>query len=238
MNKKWLLLGLCLVFIIATGFLYDRYAPPLWIEQTTDDEDWAFRVSEPGSGMRGSDSSAGVVYEILPDGTLVIYDTSGNTTFAIEASSGNALTNPGRREYSPSISGSTSSSGLTGFQLSVANIRDYGVFKIDALVTGYNPSHTANGDDCLGPEDGTGVTVVLPTPTAAIDGKEFMILNVRGTTDVFLWANNLPISGVSTTDVDDGVTCFTVNDQVGDYTLVRADYDSSVSYWVIDYWNR
>ncbi len=90
---------------------------------------------------------------------------------------------------------------------------------------------TVNSGNCggPGPGDGTGNTVVLPVPTAALDGAEFTIIKSdTGATDIFLYV----VGGVATVDQASKTTdCLSIDAQ-GDAVTVIADYLSAVSYWI------
>lgn len=110
----------------------------------------------------------------------------------------------------------------TGFTITVADISLYDVFTVD--LTGTTGICSAS----IGPTDTSGTTVIVPTPTAAIDGKKFSVVKIdSGTTDVFVWASGLPVRNAS------GITNYTTMDAQGDSVTLSPDYSSGVSYYVV-----
>jgi hypothetical protein len=75
---------------------------------------------------------------------------------------------------------------------------------------------------------GAGVTIILPVPTAAIEGRIYPIHKVdSGTTDAVLYAQGATIDSASgTTNID--------MDALGDILWLKADYDSAVSWWIVN----
>ena len=83
-------------------------------------------------------------------------------------------------------------------------------------------------DTTIGPADGAGNTVTLPTPTQALDGAIFTIIKSdSGATDIFIYSSELPIGNAS------GTTDALTIDALGDAITVQASYGTGVSYWVI-----
>lgn len=180
MNKKWLLLGLCLVFTLVLGAAYSRYQPPQWIETVTD-ETWALRVSEPGVGGRGADSSAGVVFAVLPDGTIAQYDTSGNTTY--ERKANQVVVIDGRSDLSTFTGGGVAESGQSYYQMQAGHI-----YEVDLQAIADSDTDTPF----------TGVTMMLPYVVAANDNMEVGVRLVvtggtgyatamAGVTPIYVW---------------------------------------------------
>lgn len=102
------------------------------------------------------------------------------------------------------------------------------VFVVNRALGGSEAINTS-----IGPADNTGVTLVLSTPTAATDGEVYdFILADSGATDAFLYAGGIPINNAS------GTTDACTLDAQGDSITVMADYDSAVSYWIINHRNN
>lgn len=128
------------------------------------------------------------------------------------------------------------------------SVKMHGVYKIAnvpvvyASGVGYTISGTSPGtifeiplaaateqgesDDCtIGPA-GSGITVNIPTPTSATDGRIIGVLNTSGTTAPIIYMAGLPITGASGTTIQMG-------EDKGDITWLQLQYNSSVSAFTI-----
>jgi len=189
--------------------------------------------------------------------TLIVDTIKGNkTTSTITNSnpqtfSSNVTFQAGRNldVVYPSVTASTGS---------VINGSECNIYMINSGVAGgasvSGPCAGAGAGINVGPEDGTGVTVVLPTLTAALDGVELTFVNWNpegqssGGTDVFLWADGATISGGTPISVGtsgnhthgsasvSSCTDFLVVDRYGDSITVVGDYNSGVSWIVTHYY--
>ena len=85
----------------------------------------------------------------------------------------------------------------------------------------------------------SGVTTVLPTPTAAMDGREMTFVNSSGSgvSPFFLYVDGVATFGYASGTTSGVATTFNgsyevIPDAQGDAITVVADYNSAVSYWV------
>ena len=85
----------------------------------------------------------------------------------------------------------------------------------------------------------SGVTTVLPTPTAAMDGWEMTFVNSSGSgvSPFFLYVDGVATIGYASGTTSGVATNFNgtyevIPDAQGDTITVVADFDSAVSYWV------
>lgn len=75
---------------------------------------------------------------------------------------------------------------------------------------------------------GAGVTVILPTVTADNDGEIYPLHKIdSGTTVAVLYAGGQTINSASGTTTAD-------MDALGDIIHLKADYNSAVSYWIVN----
>lgn len=205
MKRKWIMLFcLCLVFLVVVAARYSRYQPPQWIELISADS-WAWRVS---------DSSDVVRFQIDTDGTPNVYNSSGTKIWGVSALGANESLN---RETPTAL---TWVAG-TGFSITLTESASLYTFDVSTAT-----SSSANNVAVMA--DATaGATIVLPTPTAALDGAMFTILKTdTGTTAACIYAAGLPFGTAS------AVTDIRMDAQADCMTLM-CDYDSAVSYWVI-----
>jgi len=148
-------------------------------------------------------------------GTSTIFDPGAGVTFA---STPQFVASTRYNIARPSITSGT------GFVIN-AEAGDY--FVIDASAVAELPSLA------YGPGDQNGVTIVLPTPTVQTDG--WVVTIVKGDSGgsvLFLYSGGLPIGTASaTTDAPSGTTQI---DGQGESIKVLCDYNSAVSWWILD----
>ncbi len=107
-------------------------------------------------------------------------------------------------------------------------------FYIDATATGINLDECEYG---VGPTDGAGVTVYLPTPTEALAGHKITLVKIdSGSTDIFAAVSGTSgmykiDSGTTDGSTDDGT--YAVDAQYDWITFELAYIDSGTSPWVI-----
>jgi hypothetical protein len=208
MNRKklYMLLGLCLVFTLTVAARYSRYQAPQWIELISGDS-WAWRVS---------DSSEVVRFQIDTDGTPNLYNSSGTKVWGVSALGANESLN---RETETTLTWDST----YGFNITLAESAS--IYKID-VSDATNSSAGAMDSYSVSDRLTAGTTVTLPTPTEALNGTVFTILKIdSATTDLVLWAGGLPIVS-GTTDQD--------MDAIGNSMTLMADYNSAVSYWILN----
>jgi hypothetical protein len=146
-----------------------------------------------------------------------------------------------RQEKTPTcVSGS-------GYTLTSDDIRDYSVFYIDQspAVGVVNPMSTGNA----GIGVSAGVTVTLPVPDANCDKKDFYLIGTDSGGSQFVtyvpggtMSGGTPVSQSANRTVGSAsvtsCTEFLTMDGYYDVLHLRANYNSAVSYEVLDYYNR
>lgn len=176
----------------------------------------AIVTATTGASVYNLTSSSGITTTTLT-GTIITA-TTGTTTTNLTASSGVTTTTLDasgtiyQKVVTPTFA--------TGVGYSITGTEG-NIFLINSTLV------VADQCSTTGPSDQAGVTVILPAPTAALDGAEFTIIKSdTGASDVFLYSAGLPIDQASkTTDA------LTIAAQ-GDAVTVVANYNSAVSYWV------
>lgn len=152
----------------------------------------------------------------------VVFDGAAS---GVSISNASGLTCYGVAEFEDAIIQQTvNPSAVSPIGFTVSLLTEGNIYFIDGSTT----TSTGTPSVTIGPSDGTGVTVVLPTPTADTDGAKVTIFKSdSGATDVFAWASGLPIGSAS------GTTDNKVMDAQGDAITFVADYNSAVSWWII-----
>lgn len=150
--------------------------------------------------------------------TITVTDPTSDNTITFPDGTGTLMFGA-----SKSLSATVGYTAGTGLSISAADIMAYRTFYINSVNIGES---CAKG---IGPSDQVGVTVVLATPTAKIDGIPFSIVNTSGTTDFFVYASGLPI------DTASGTTDALTADGEGDVITLIPRYNSAVSYYIQSY---
>lgn len=157
-----------------------------------------------------------------------IKDASGNAIFRVDTS-GNITYLAGNSGYpqttnSRTLTKASHFTAAVGISVTAAELRKYNTFYVDlsqiTSVGGINGAARS------------GVSIVLPTPTADIDGKPItFIKSDSGTTQEYLYS----AGKINTSSgVTDGVTA----DAQGDSITVIPHYNATPAYTVIHYINR
>lgn len=222
-KKLGLFLSVCLVLCLVSAWVHaggtythrERLeSAPMSIDMmASGDTDWAIRVQ---------DSSEVERFRIGDDGTPELRNSSGTKVWAVDA---NGIMESGTLHESVVLTGTT----VGGY--TITGPSQGSVFELGANVFtegGANPGPATLTEG--------GVTVTLPTPTAATHGWEItLIYNWSSATSPMVpYAGGLPIGNTSS------VSPYAFNsaidmDAVGDTLTLISSYDSEVSYWVKSY---
>lgn len=225
-----LFLVLAVGFAIAGSGRESTMLPPQEVEIKYATESYAYGLKDINGVVR---------FKVLPDGSLAVINASGTTTWGISSPYGKSLYG-----QTVTVTSATYTSGV-GY---VMDGTEGDVILIDASPLGVVNS-CSSGVSGVGPQDGAGVTVQLATVTAALDGKVWTFVNTTGTTDMFLYAPGMTISGgtpvsqsaphQTSGNFPGGIsscTDFLTADGVGDTLTVVAKYNSAVSYYIINHY--
>ena len=176
--------------------------------------------------------------------SIKAYIDSGTVTMSNKTLTAPTVTT--ETAYVPTYAGNDCA--VTGYVLTEALMQRYRVFKIDADPAGVVNPCSFDGSGGVGPGDGAGVTVYVIVPTAETDGAIYNFMKTDSTaTDFFLYVPGGTMSGgtpvsqttdrtVNGTNVS-SCTDFLTMDAFKDSITLIADYDSEVSYWVLNYKN-
>jgi hypothetical protein len=174
------------------------------------------------------------------DGTPELYNSSGTKVWGVDGT-GNDEGNPGSTDYTPTAV------SAAGYTLTSANIRDYKVFYIDQSPSVSVGPPMSTGNAGIGVS--AGVTVTLPVPDATIDKKDIYLIGTdSGGSQFVCYVPGGTVSGgtvvgqsANRTVGEANVTSctpFLTMDGYYDVLHLRANYNSAVSYEVLDYYNR
>jgi hypothetical protein len=186
-------------------------------------EPWKLRIDN-GAGVsrfyiandgRPTMQNSGITrWEVDDDGSMNIYNSAGTKTFGVDTNGSIEKLykeTPTALSWTSGIGWSiTLSESASLYTINVTDVTDSNETLADLQAAGI-----------------AGVTLVLPTPGSADDGKVFTILKIdTGTTDAVLYAGGLPIGTSS------GITDNQLNAEA-DTVRLMADYNSAVSYWIL-----
>lgn len=244
MNKRMVALCsvLCLVSIFLVGQLLAgpiytnrerTLSAPMSIQVKSGDTTWALEVKDENEVRR---------FMVQADGTMSYHGTGGTTLWGVDANGKSALAYSNKM-YTPTYV------DAVGYTILGT---EGNVYLIDADPTSTIINPCSTGTSGVGPEDGAGVTVTLPFPTAALDGNIFTFIKTDSTaTDFFLYCPGCVISGetpipsatgggYSTVGEANVSSCtdFAALDLQEDSIVVLADFESAVSYWVLSFDNH
>jgi len=196
-TKVTTLLALCLMFVVITGARYSRYQPPQWIELNSSDS-WAFRIYS---------SAAAALFTIGTSGEMV---HNGTQTFTGAAARTGVLTQTG-----------------------AIDMQDAGIYhdtydhNSDTVAGGDTLTWKTDYGDTLLTSGTTGITVTLPTITAAMNGYELTVKTVSGVTTTLT-----PTAGVDAIEASQGTMTGTSDsdlDAAGDCATFIAVYSTQTS---------
>jgi len=188
MTKK-LFIGLFLVCFVLVPIVYlkadsgreSKQLPPQEVEIMYSSEDHAYQMKDINDVVR---------WKILPDGTMATINASGVTVSGINGADGKPILRKDSYINVPM-------SGLSIYTLTTA----YNVYIFDLVQTD-QADLQINGMNGLTDNSANGVSVFMPTGTAALDGWTVEIHNITasGTTDIILVPANDVFASAGITD--------------------------------------
>jgi len=191
------------------------------------------------------DNLAGTArFKVLPDGTMVIFDASGVTTFHINANGGainsvavlsGATGDIAWTTYTPDAA----KSGHSGWTLSETQLQRYDTFYVETSQPVDVANETSGSSEfshqCQVAKGGSGETIYIPSPSADCHNKVFRFVNRQGTTPFVVYAPDGRIDGGSgTTHGYNFGTNDTSCEDAGDTVVIQCIYTpSAVSGWYV-----
>ena len=200
------LLGLSALTLWAASGRESKYLPPQEVEIMYATEDHAYQVKDINDAVR---------WKVLPDGTMAIYNTSGATVYAITGSAGKPILGT-KASYVSGVSMRGASTGNTSYSMTTAH--DLYIFTVSG---GSYPAFL--------PAQISGVSVYMPTGSAALDGFKLhvaahpMSTYYSGTSDICFVPANDSVQSKGVTDFIvslSGITVSTASADVFAHDLI------------------
>lgn len=207
---------LCTLLLLGTAFTVyaasgreSTMLPPQEVEIMYPSEGYAYQVKDLSDVVR---------WRVMPDGTQVTYNSSGNTVFVIGSGGVATLASSG-----------TVAATSAGWTLTTPILTSYDTFLIDP---GDPKAYT---DKCPIGIGSSGATVVLTgLLTSAIHGKSFKFINSMGTTAFVLYDANGRFNGGSGTTENPTPSAARGPEDQGDTVEVTAIFTpTAVSGWYV-----
>lgn len=245
--KKFFCVILAFSFLLVANQVFaesgreSKYQPPHEVEIMYATEGWAYQAKDINDVIR---------FKVLPDGSMAVYDSSGNTIYSIAAGITGIAdlsgTTAGPVKQSVALlSGSTgtlswaaSSSGASGWHLTEALLKRYTTFDVETsfpggLVTGAT-QYSDKGSIGIAK---TGETIYLTgCLVSAVHGMRWQFTHRHGGTTPFVLydANGRFNGGSGTTENPAGDTTVRTPEDLADSITIEARFfPSATSGWYV-----